>query len=273
MINKLVTLKDGNQIPSLGFGTWQLEGDECLEATIKALQTGYRLIDTADAYHNHKEVGQAIRNSGIKREDIYLSSKLWPSDLSYYNVIAAVDRFLKELDTNYLNLLLIHWPNKNIPIAETLEAMDEIKGRGLVKSIGVSNFNIRLLQEAIETDFPVVINQVEFHPSLNQKELKKYCDQQQIIIMAYSPIAQGQDLYIPIIEELSQKYHRSPSQIILNWLISQNMIPIPKATSQSHIEDNFQSLAFQLSPTDIEFINSINIHHRLINPSFASFDE
>lgn len=260
------------QIPSLGFGTWQLTSDVCRTAVEVALETGYRHIDTADRYGNHTEVGESIKQSGIAREEIFLTTKVWRDQLHATGVEKSASRFLRELQTDYLDLLLIHWPNKNIPIVETLGAMTRLQEQGVVKAIGVSNFTVRHLEEALATGFPIVNNQVEFHPSLNQAELKKFCDQHDIVITAYSPIAQGQDLQLPLIEELAGKYQRSPAQIILNWSISKGMVVIPRSSRPERIKDAFEAQGWELDAIDIEKIDAIKGSNRLVSPPFAEFE-
>ncbi len=260
------------KIPLLGFGTWELTGAEGIAAITKALEVGFRHLDTADKYGNHKEVGQAIKNSGIPRSELFLTSKVWRSDLHYDDVLKAVKRFLKELDTDYLDLLLIHWPNKNIPLDETLSAMTQLKNDGLIKNIGVSNFTIRHLEEALKQNVEILTNQVEFHPSFNQKELKDSCDQHNILLTAYSPLGQGVDVKLPLIIELAEEYQRSPAQVVLNWFISKNIVAIPRTSKPERIEDMFKTMEWKLDPEDVHAIDNINTNTRLINPNFSEFD-
>ncbi len=272
--NKYLTLKSGYKIPLLGFGTWQLGGEVAESSVSQALTVGYRHIDTADAYGNHHQVAAAIKKSGLEREEIFLTTKIWRESLGENEVPKAVDRFLEELETDYLDLLLIHWPNKEVPVAETLAAMDKAKKAGKARSVGVSNFTIRHLKEALATGVLIENNQVEFHPSLNQKELKEFCDKEGILLTAYSPLGRGQDLQLPLIQELARKYQRRESQIILNWLISKNIVAIPKSANPQHIEDNFLSLEFQLEASDIAAIDNIqSSHNRVVRPAFAEFDD
>lgn len=269
---KYFKLNDGNKIPVLGFGTWQLTRDICRESVLKALEGGYRHIDTADVYGNHKEIAKAIKQSNINRSELFITSKVWRSELKKDLVLYAGERFLEELDTDYLDLLLIHWPNSSVPIQETLTAFQELKTKGLIKSYGVSNFTKTHLEEIKNLGLEITVNQVEFHPSLNQKELKKYCDKNNIVITAFSPIAQGQDLKLPLILELSKKYKKSTSQVILNWLISKNIVAIPRSSNINHIKDNFGTLKWHLNPDDIKKIDNIGSNNRLNNPSFAEFN-
>ena len=269
---KTFPLNSTTYIPALGLGTWKLKGDECVSTVLKALEIGYRHIDTADAYENHQEVAQGIKQSGIKREEIFITTKVWHDEINEPNLNKSAKRFLEELQTDYLDLLLIHWPNKDIPITESLEELNILKQEGVIKAIGVSNFTIHHLQDALKTGIEVASNQVEFHPSLNQKELKNFCDQNKIVITAYSPLARGYDLELPVIKDLSQKYGKTPSQVILNWLVNKGLVAIPKSSNPQRLLENFQSLDWQIDPQDMELIDNINENHRAVTPVFAEFD-
>lgn len=266
-------MKRVNGIPILGFGTWQITGRTCQQAVQIALEIGYRHIDTADAYDNHRAVGEGIKQSGIKRKDIFLTSKVWRDKLHYKNVLTSAQRFLQELQTDYLDLLLVHWPNKKIPLEETFAALEELKQTGIIRNLGVSNFTIAHLDEALRLNKNIVNLQIEFHPSLYQKDLKAYCDQHGIAATAYSPLAQGKDFQLPVIQELTKKYNRPPSQIILNWIISKNVIAIPRSAKRKNIEDNFNVFEWQLDSEDTAQIDSLNLRRRMINPHFSEFSD
>ncbi|MFB6226174.1 MAG: aldo/keto reductase [Candidatus Paceibacteria bacterium] len=268
-----LTLNKNCSIPILGFGTWQLTEKEGRKAVETALDVGYRHLDTADIYGNHKQVGRAIDTSNISREDIFLTSKVWHSDLEARQIKDNCKRFLEELQTDYLDLLLIHWPNNNIDIRESLRALNELKQDELIKSIGVSNFTINHLKEAKETDLNFSNNQVEFHPSLYQDELKEFCDNNDIIMTAYSPLAQGQDLQLPIIKEVAKKYNKPECQVVLNWIMQKDIVAIPRSSNPKHIRENFQAHQWKLKEEDIKKIDSkATSNNRLINPSIAEFD-
>ncbi len=269
---KTVSLKSGLKMPALGFGTWQLKGDDAKNAVSYALEIGYRHVDTADAYGNHIEVGKGIKESGVSREQIFLTSKVFYDSLEPKQIIATGERALKELGVDYLDLFLLHWPNRSIPIADQLNAMQELKNRGFVKAIGVSNYTIHHLKDALETEIEFEVNQVEFHPSLNQKDLKQFCDDNHIIITAYSPIAQGQDLNLPEVVELAKKYKKSQSQIILNWLISIGLVAIPRSAKKKHIKDNLGALDWEMQQADIEKLSGIDKGNRIVIPAWADFE-
>lgn len=260
-------------IPIIGFGTYKLTGEICQNAVSNALEMGYRHIDAADLYGNHHQVGVAIKKSGIKREDIFLTSKVWRDKLHTEDVLTSAQRFLDELQTDYIDLLLVHWPNNDIPITETLGAMQELQQQKVIKAIGVSNFTIPLLQEALATHIPFVMNQVEFHPSLYQKNLKTFCDEQHIAVTAYSPIARGKDLEISLIQELATKYHKTASQIALNWLMKKNIVVIPRTAKLERSKENLAALSFELSNEDSARIDALDLHTRFTRPEFAPFTD
>lgn len=270
---KSLPLKNGFKMPIIGFGSWQLTGNVCYNSVRKALEVGYRHIDTAERYSNHKEVGKAIKDSGIPREEIFLTSKVPPGSLHTQDVVESGKRYLKELGTEYLDLLLIHWPNGKIPIKETMEGFKKLKEEGLIRSIGVSNFTIYHLEKTLQTGVEFVNNQVEFHPSFNQKELKEFCDKYKILITAYSPVAHGQDLSLEKIQEIAKKYGKTPAQIILAWLMAKDIVPLSTSRKPDHIEDNFKSLEVKLTPEDLEKIDNIGGHNRTVNPPWAEFEK
>ena len=271
---KTYQLNDDVEIPALGFGTWQLKGDTALNSVNKALDVGYKHIDTADVYGNHKEVGQAIQDHTVAREDIFLTSKVWWKNLKKSEVKSNTKRFLDELQTDYLDLLLIHWPDSSTPAKEPLEAMNELRDEGLIRAVGVSNFTVNHLKDALDTGQEFSNNQVEFHPSLNQKKLKQFCDENGIVLTAYSPIAQGQDLSLDIIQELANKYDKPESQVILNWIIGKDMIAIPRSSNPDHIEENFNCTNWKLEQKDIKRIDNEveETNNRIVDPSFGEFD-
>ncbi len=259
------------KIPVLGSGTWQVKGEQCVQAVEIALEIGYRHIDTAKAYGNHHEIGQVLKRSSIPREELFITSKLWRDFLHKSQVAPELKQTLEELQLDYLDLYLIHWPDSSVPIRETLEALQECKEQGLIKALGVSNFTVAHLNEAATAGVEISNNQVEFHPSLNQEELKDFCDKHGIRVTAYSPIAQGQDLELPLIQKLAQKYDRSPSQVVLNWLIRKNIVAIPRSKDRKHLLDNWKTLEWELRPEEVKQIDQIGGHNRLVKPSFHEF--
>ncbi len=271
---KTYRINEGVEMPALGFGAWQLTGKEGRSSIETALSAGYRHIDTADVYDNHNVVGKALETSNIDRAELFITSKVWRTDLKYQQTKDSVKRFLDELNLEYLNLVLIHWPNKNQTTPEALKALNELKQDGLIKAVGVSNFTINHLKDALNTEYEFSVNQIEYHPSLNQTNLKEFCDKKDIHLTAYSPIAQGQDLNLDIAQKMSEKYDKPECQVILNWLIQQGLSAIPRSSSPDHIKENFAANDWQLNSEDIEKINEATkgLDNRIIDPSFGEFD-
>ncbi len=267
-----LSLNDGVQIPTVGFGTWKLTGLVCQRAVQKALKVGYRHIDTADIYGNHRDISKILQESGVRRDELFITTKVWHDKLRTRDVFESVKRFQDELRTTYFDLLLIHWPNHTIPVKETLTAFEQLKQDHLIRSYGVSNFTIHHLQDVLQAGFRPTVNQVEFHPSLNQRDLKNFCDQNNIAITAYSPLGQGFDIKLPVVRELAYKYNTTPSQVILNWLIQKNIIVIPKSSSAFHIEDNFKANSWHLDPADAELIERVRDNRRLVDQEFGEFE-
>lgn len=261
-----------HQIPALGFGTWLLTGDTCLNSVLTALEVGYRHIDTAAKYENHTDIAKAVKQSGLKREEIFITSKLWINSFRHDQVLTTAKKALDELQTEYLDLYLMHYPNKEVPFTETFDAFEELKSEGLIREWGVSNCTVHHLQDYLDKDYKIANNQVEFHPSFNQNDLKNFCDKNNILVTAYSPLAQGQDIVLEGIKKIAQKCERSASQVILNWLISKNIVAIPKATTRDLIEDNFKALEWQMAPVDVAEIDKMNTNNRLLNPPYAEFN-
>lgn len=272
---RIFQLDNNINIPALGFGTWDLNGQEAMEAVSYALEIGYRHIDTADTYNNHKEIGMVIQKSGIPREEVFITTKVWRDDLGKNALKDAAHRFLDELQVDYLDLLLIHWPNSNFPIKETMQAMRALKEGGIIKAIGVSNFTIKLLEEALlKGKAEIVNNQVEYHPSFKQPVLRKWCEKNDVLLTAYSPLGQGKDMQLPIIREVAKKHGRPSEQVVLNWIMSQGMVAIPKSANKEHIKSNFESTQWPLVDEDVEKISKqAEQRGRLLHPPFAEFEE
>lgn len=269
---KSVKLISGNEMPLLGLGTWRLSGKECTDSVAEAIETGYRHIDTADAYENHKDIAKALEQSSINRDQLFITSKVWRDRLKYDDIISDSQRFLDELGIDYLDLLLIHWPNKNIPLKESLKALKELKEAGIAKDVGVSNFTINHLRDALDY-YPklVSLNQVEFHPSLYQKDLLDFCKKNDIALTAYSPLGRGADFNNDVIKELSKKYDKTPAQLTLKWLVDKEIAVIPKASSKSHIEENFDIFSWDFPQETREKMDQLNTNNRIIDPGIGEF--
>ena len=270
-----ITLNNQRNIPVLGLGTWRLAGKEATETVKKAIQMGYNHIDTAEMYGNEKQISEAIKN--FDREKLFLTSKVWYENLNYQSVIHACKESLKKLRTDYLNLYLIHWPNPSIDMKETFHALKELYSKGLIKSVGVSNFTIRHLRQALplcrSLSLPIVTNQVEFHPFFYQESLLNFCRKNNIYLTAYRPIAKGLVNENKIINQIAKKYQKTPVQITLRWLIQQDIIAIPKASSEKHLKENLDIFNFELDYLDIERIKEVNQNKRMVNSEFADFDD
>ncbi|MGQ9473483.1 MAG: aldo/keto reductase, partial [Candidatus Caldatribacteriaceae bacterium] len=212
----------GAKVPVIGFGTWDIRGQEGKKAILNALSLGYRHIDTAEFYENEEQVGSALQDSGIPRNEIFLTTKVWYTHLRKEEVKRSCEASLRKLKTDYVDLYLIHWPTESVPLEETIQAMEELKMEGKIRFLGVSNFDVPLLEKACQiASLPILTNQVECHPYLAQKELLQYCQKQKIILTAYSPLARGRLLGDPVLQSIGTKYGKSPNQVALRWLIQQ----------------------------------------------------
>ena len=258
-------------MPMLGLGTWENEDPEqCTESVRSALETGYRHIDTAQAYGNEESVGEGIEQADVPREDVFLATKVWTSNLNYDDVIHSTTESLDKLDTGSVDLLYTHWPAEEYDPEDTLPAFEELKDRGAIDRIGVSNFEPEHLDEARDVlDEPIFANQVECHPLLPQKELRDYCDEHDIELVAYSPLARGKVFEIDELSEVAEKHDASEAQVSLAWLRAKGVTVIPKATSDDHIADNWASLGVDLDDEDIETIDDIDERERQVDPDFA----
>ena len=249
-----VRLNNGLEIPQLGFGTSGLQS--ATNAILHALQSGYHHIDTADIYGTHENVAEAIQKSGVKREELFITTKLWSHSLSSKRVGPAVDRFLKELQTDYIDLLLIHWPG-NTPFSETLAAMDETRKVGKVKSIGVSNFNVELVKETMDTGYPIVNDQVEFNLNHRPQDVLDFCTKNKITVTAYSPMENGNREQENLVGELAKKYSATRAEVLLSWLMQKGMIAIPRSSNTKHIENNLHALEWKMEEGDLKKIDEL----------------
>lgn len=260
------------KIPVLGFGTWKLTGADCLRATEQALETGYRHIDTAQIYENETEIGTVLSGSNIDRTDIFLTTKVWTENLKEGALQRSVDESLKKLKTDYVDLLLIHWPMTDVPFAEQLQALKSVQDAGKARLIGVSNFTVAQLREAVEIiGAPLVNNQVEYHPYLSQKPVLDFTRSHDMFLTAYSPLARGKIMHDPTLDALAKKHGKSISQIVLRWLLQHgDVAAIPKAASVAHIKRNFDIFDFVLSHEEVAAIHALaRPDGRLINPAWG----
>lgn len=266
------TQANGASIPKLGFGTWQLEDEDAARGVATALKTGYRHIDTAQIYGNEAAVGDGLKQSGLKREDFFLTTKVWRDKFRDGDLQASVKESLDKLKTDYVDLLLLHWPVPEVPLDETMKALNDVKEAGQVKHIGVSNFTVDLLDQArAHSKAPLVANQVEYHPYLDQNAVLTACRAAGMAMTAYSPIAQGKVFDDEVITDIAKKHDVSPAQIVLRWLIDQDsVVAIPRSSSDDHIKSNFAIADIKLSEEDTGRINALRSPEgRLIDPDWA----
>ena len=263
-ISPTVKLNNNVEMPILGLGVLRLkEGGEVEYAVKTALENGYRMIDTAADYHNEKGVARGIKASGVPREEIFLTSKVANDQQGYKKTLKAFQRTLDWLQTDYLDLYLIHWPQGRISI-ETWKAMEELYENGRVRAIGVSNFWIHHLEHFLpECKIIPGVNQVEFHPELTQSELLKYCRSKNIQVEAWSPIMQGKVLNIPKIKAIADKHGKSPVQVVLRWDIQKGVVTIPRSGVKEEIISNSKIFDFQLDEKDMMEIDSLNKNKRI----------
>ena len=248
-------------IPVLGLGTWQSTGQDCIDVVSQGLKMGYEHIDTAQAYSNEKEVGQGIKKSGVARDKFFLTTKIFPDDLKFQpeKLKAAAQRSLENLDTDYVDLLLLHWPDDRIPLSETMPALCELQKQGLTRHIGVSNFTIKHLLAAQQyADLPIAVNQVEFHPFIKQHTLQSFMNNHHIPLEAYSPLARGDVFDNDIIKQIAEKHNITPAQVSLAWILSDKQrIAIPKTSNPDHLQGNLDAAKVTLDQQDIAQINTL----------------
>lgn len=256
-------LNDRAYIPILGIGTAPLSGTELKKTLWNAFELGYRHIDTADYYMNHKDIGEAIETSGIKRDEIFLTTKVWKTDLAPNDVKNVLRKSLDQLKTDYIDLFLIHAPSAQVPISDTLNAMRELEEEGVVNAIGVSNFNkvqmeiVLDTQRSWSTDYKVVNNQIKYHPTHAPDDLVQFCFDNNLTVTAYSPFGTGKDIDLATVRVIADRYNKSPAQIVLKWIIQKGLITVPRSTSYDHLKENIEIFDWELDSNDINQINGI----------------
>lgn len=257
------------RIPALGLGTWRLWGEACFQAVTDALEIGYRHVDTAQMYANEDQVGRGVRASGIPRDEIFLTTKIDESNLAAPDVRRSVEGSLHKLGMDYVDLLLIHWPDLAVPLEETLDAMLALQEEGKTRHIGVSNFTPDLFRRAT-AHAPIACNQVEYHPFLAQDELLELARANDALLAAYSPIARGRVAEDRTLRQIGGRYGKSPVQVTLRWLVQQaNVAAIPKSATRKHLQSNFNIFDFTLSTGEMEAIAALARGERLVDPAGA----
>ncbi|MGE0074545.1 MAG: aldo/keto reductase [Sphaerochaetaceae bacterium] len=266
-----VMLNNGVAMPGLGLGVFKVgDGSPVVSAVKSALRAGYRSIDTAAVYGNEEGVGQAIKESGIEREKLFITSKVWNADQGYETTLQACGTSLKKLGLEYLDLYLIHWPVKG-KYLDTWRAMTELYKQGKVRAIGVSNFQIHHLKDILDaSDVVPAVNQIELHPLLNQKDIRDFCQLNNIVVEAWSPLMKG-NLDLPVLLDLAKKYQKSPAQIVLRWHIQHGVVVIPKSVHDHRIRENALVFDFSLSADEINLIDTLHTGKRF-GPDPDNFD-
>jgi len=244
------TLPSGAELPALGLGTYDLDDDETADSVRAALDAGYGHIDTAEGYHNEEAIGDALAESDVDRDDVFLTSKVLAKNLNYESVIESCETSLDRLGTDYLDLYLIHWPNPAISLRETLQAMAELRDRGLVRDVGVSNFSAYQLSCAHHvSDVPIAVNQIEFHPWFQRPDLVGYCRETDTVIEAAAPLARTDVFDDEVVAELAEKYDRHPAQVVVRWAIDNGVVPLPRSSTPDHVRAN-ADLDWELDEAD-----------------------
>lgn len=260
----------GFRIPIIGLGTWELRGRDCTRLVEQAIRLGYRHIDTAQSYANEAEVGEGVRTSG-RRSEVIVTTKVAHTHLAPQDVEHSVKESLRKLRIDEIDLLVIHWPNDRIPLAETLGAMARMKQAGYVRQLGVSNFTVKLLDEAVKaTDEPLVCNQIEYHPFLDQSKVIAACKKHGMAVVAYSPIARGSAAGNQVLERIGQAHGKSAAQVSLRWLVQQGIVVIPRTSKRERLEENLAIFDFTLSADEMAQIAALSAaNKRIVNLAWS----
>ncbi|MEW5549870.1 aldo/keto reductase [Peribacillus frigoritolerans] len=262
-IGETITLHNGVKMPQLGFGVFKVKnGNETVESVKKAIEVGYRAIDTAAIYENEEGVGQAIRECGVPREELFITSKVWNTEQGYETTLKAFEDSLNRLGLEYLDLYLIHWPGKD-KYLETWRALEKLYKDGKVKSIGVSNFHVHHLENLLaNSEVKPVVNQIELHPLLTQVEIRDYCAKHEIKVESWSPLGRGNLLEEPTINHIAKKHGKSSAQVLIRWHLQHELVVIPKSITPSRIKENAQVFDFSLSLNEMNQIDALNKNER-----------
>lgn len=259
----------GAEIPKIGFGTFRLQGDVVIDAVTAALESGYRHIDTAQAYDNEREVGAALRNSGVPRNEIFLTTKVWVDRFRDGDLQASVRESLQQLGTDDVDLLLLHWPNPDVPLEETVAALNEVRREGLTRHIGVSNFTVDLVRRAVAaSDAPLATDQVEYHPQLSQAPVFEELQRHGMALTAYCPLGQGNAVKEPVVQEIAATHGKDPGQVILRWHYQQpDVIAIPRSSKPERVRSNIEIFDFTLSDDEMQRLSALaRPDGRIVNP-------
>jgi len=249
---------NGARIPLLGLGTWDLRGRACARIVEQALRLGYRHIDTAEMYDNEREVGEGLRASGVPRNDVFVVTKIWPSHFAPRELLRAAKESLSKLRVQEVDLLLLHWPNPKIPLSETLGALCKVKEAGLARHIGVSNFSVALIDEATRlASEPLVCNQVELHPFIDQSKVRAACKAHGLAVVAYCPIARGNAKNSAVLARIGERYGKSAAQVSLRFLVQQQVVVIPRTSKIERLSENAAIFDFELAADEMAEIGAL----------------
>lgn len=263
--NSVVKLNNDVEMPILGLGTWTLRGSRAFKAVLWALELGYRLIDTASLYGNEQKIGEALKMSTIPREEIFITTKVWNSDQGYEKTLSAIKQSLNKLQTDYVDLYLMHWPVTNLR-NDTWKALEKIYKEGQARSIGVSNFTIHHLEELLgTTEIVPALNQFELSPFLYQKDLIEYCQNKNIVVEAYSGLTRGKKLNDAVLQEICEKHNKNPAQILIRWGLQHKIVQIPKSGKKEHLAENTDVFNFTLDGVDMKLLDNLNEDFRIID--------
>lgn len=262
---------NGANIPLLGLGTWDIRGEVCTRIVRQAIALGYRHIDTAQAYENEREVGEGIRNSGLPREQIHVTTKVWWTQLAPADFLRSARESLHRLRLDYVDLLLIHWPNSSVPLDQTIAALCKAKRDGMTKHVGISNFTTELIDKAVQySTEPIATNQVEMHPYLDQSKVIAACKASGISVTAYSPIVRGKAGDDPVLAKIGRTQGKSVAQVCLRYLVQQGVIAIPRTSKVERLSENSAIFDFELSVDEMTAIHALaRPDGRMVNPSWA----
>ncbi|EPC01562.1 hypothetical protein L861_16960 [Litchfieldella anticariensis FP35 = DSM 16096] len=266
-------MAQANLIPRIGLGTFRLKGQEVIDSVSSALDLGYRHVDTAQAYENEAEVGKAIRQSGIPRDEIFLTTKVWYDRLEGDDLIRSLEESLDRLGTDKLDLALIHWPSPDdeVPMAETIGALNHAREKGLTRHIGVSNFTIAHIDAALSVSGGehIVTNQIEVHPYLANRRVVSHCEEKGLQVTGYMPLAVGKVMKDPLLQEIADAHGATPAQIALAWVASRDIVVIPSSTKPEHQHANLAALELELSDDEISRIDGLDAGERIADPEWA----
>jgi 2,5-diketo-D-gluconate reductase B len=262
---------NGAKIPLIGLGTWELRGRTCARLVEQALRLGYRHIDTAQVYENEREVGDGLRASGVRRDEVFITTKVWTSHFAPHDLERSTKESLTRLRVSEVDLLLLHWPNPRVPLSETLGALAHVRELGMARHIGISNFTVALIEEAVEKcPAPLVCDQVEYHPYLDQTKVREACARHGMAIVAYSPIAKGRIKSDELLAAIGKAHGKSAAQICLRWLVQQNVSAIPRTSRLERLSENMEIFDFELYEDEMRRISLLGgSNGRLTDYGFA----